>query len=107
MQQFYRLDLRRLGAGRAWRLISQLPAEARVVSGHVVEGWSLDRELLALILETVDAHRLQWLRGRLLDAKQKGDAARLPQPLRFPRPHDPPPQRRQATHDELIAFARR
>jgi len=69
--------------GRALRLIEQLPIEARVNAGHVVDGWSVDRELLALVLEVLDSHRLDFIR---VNSKKGG--AKLPKPMRFPRPWD-------------------
>lgn len=82
MAQFYALDLRTLGAGRAWRLIRQLPPEARVVSGQVSDGWSIDRELLALILEVVDSQRLNFVAANSKSPDRHAKA------MRFPRPHD-------------------
>ena len=54
-----------------------------MVTGHVVEGWSLDRELLALILEVVDSHRLTFVA-----ANSDKRSNRKMEPLRFPRPDD-------------------
>lgn len=53
------------------------------MTGHVTDGWSLSRELLALILEVLDAHRLDFVR-----VNAGKNARKLPDPVRFPRPGD-------------------
>lgn len=46
------------------------------------DGWSIDRELLALILEVVDGQRLNFIAANTKKPDRKA------KPLRFPRPYD-------------------
>lgn len=120
MQREYNIDLRDALWGTEWRaptqsrgwigvrrlraLIDGLPhdgAFARSVDPKAASFYLSAPELLAVLSEIADAHRLDWIQSKTEKSWQRPDA------LRIPRPWDEPEETKVATGEEFAAFLKR
>lgn len=78
-------------------LVRNLPPEAALRRALDPDGsaWSTSDHLLASILEVVDSHRVNYV------AAHSKTGAKVPKPIRVPRPGEKKPKRRGTTLGEL------